>query len=123
VGFGEAISVCFSKYATFTGRAARPEYWYWVLFTVLASLVCEFIDKVMLALAFSAVHSLFTLVILLPSIAVGVRRLHDIDKSGWWLLIGFVPILGMIVLIIFAVRPGTEGPNRFGPAPQNAPVA
>jgi uncharacterized membrane protein YhaH (DUF805 family) len=93
------------------------------LFTVLASLVCEFIDKVMLALAFSAVHSLFTLVILLPSIAVGVRRLHDIDKSGWWLLIGFVPILGMIVLIIFAVRPGTEGPNRFGPAPQNAPVA
>lgn len=104
------------KYAVFTGRSTRPEYWYFVLFSVIISFVLGFIDS-MLGLTkegqgfFSGIFSLVTLI---PSIAVGVRRLHDTGKSGWWTLLVFVPILGWIPLIIFLATDSTPGVNQYG---------
>lgn len=103
----ESIRVCFTKYATFTGRASRSEFWWFVLFLVLVSTACGvFSDKL------SVVFSLATLV---PAIAVGTRRLHDVDKSGWMQLIGLIPIIGWIVVLVWCCQEGKE-PNRFGPA-------
>ena len=102
--FGESISICFKKYATFEGRASRSEYWWFFLFTVLGSAAAGIIGQ-----AFSG---LFSLAVLLPSLAVGARRLHDTDRSGWFLLLWFIPLIGWIVLVIFAIQEGKE-PNRF----------
>lgn len=102
--FGESIRTCFSKYAAFNGRASRPEFWWWFLFTFLASLVLSIVSQVL--------AGLFSLGVLLPSLAVGARRLHDTDKSGWFLLLWFIPIVGWIILIVFAVQEAKE-PNRF----------
>ena len=115
--FGEAIKSGFSNYVTFGGRATRSEYWYWVLFVTVASLVALGIDAGVLGFSptgFSPISSIFDLVTLLPSIALAVRRLHDMDRTGWWLLITFTGI-GSIVLIIWFCFRGTVGANRFGP--------
>ncbi|MBZ0105159.1 MAG: DUF805 domain-containing protein [Sulfuricella denitrificans] len=105
--FGESISICFSKYATFEGRATRSEYWWFFLFTFLASAASGMVSE--------AVSGLFSLAVLLPSLAVGARRLHDTDRSGWFLLLWFIPIIGWIILIVWAVQEGKE-PNRFSSA-------
>lgn len=105
--FAESISTCFKKYATFDGRATRSEYWWFFLFTFLVSGALSIVSE-----AFSGV---FSLGVLLPSLAVGVRRLHDIDKSGWFLLLWFIPIIGWIILIVWAIQEGKE-PNRFSSA-------
>ena len=102
--FGESISTCFSKYATFDGRAARSEYWWFVLFTFLASLILGMISETL--------SGVFSLAVLLPSLAVGARRLHDTDRSGWFLLLWLLPIIGWIVLLFFAAQESKE-PNRF----------
>jgi len=112
MNFTQAISSGFSNYVNFAGRAIRSEYWYWVLFVVIASIVASIIDAV---LGIRLFNPIFGLAILLPSIAIGVRRLHDIDRSGWWLLLNFIPLIGAIVLIIWFCSRGTEGANRFGP--------
>lgn len=91
--FQESIRTCFTKYVDFTGRAGLSEYWWFVLFT--------FIVSVMLSMFSESLGGLFSLVTLLPSIAVGTRRLHDINRSGWWQLLWFVPIIGWIVLVVF----------------------
>ncbi|MEM7439206.1 MAG: DUF805 domain-containing protein [Pseudomonadota bacterium] len=119
MGFGEAIKTCFSKYVDFSGRAPRSEFWWFVLFGIICSVVLQIVDVSVLGADPAAgdiaiLSSLFSLAILLPNIAVGVRRLHDTDRSGWWYLIVFVPIIGIIVLIIFWIMSGTEGQNRFG---------
>lgn len=114
MGFSEAISACFSKYATFSGRSPRSEYWFWVLFTFVVTIVLHLLGAVVGILA-TVLYFVFWVATIVPSIAVGVRRLHDIDRSGWWLLIALVPIVGWIVLVVFACLPGTPGPNRFGP--------
>jgi len=103
--FGESVKTCFAKYATFEGRASRSEYWWWVLFTIIAS--------AMLGVISSMLAAVFSLATLLPYLAVGVRRLHDTDRSGWWLLIGFIPLIGAIVLIVWCCQTGRD-PNRFG---------
>lgn len=104
--FGESISTCFRKYAAFDGRASRSEYWWFVLFTFIASAATGIISE--------ALSALFSLAVLLPSLAVGARRLHDTDRSGWFLLLWFIPILGWLVLIFWAIQDGKE-PNRFSP--------
>jgi uncharacterized membrane protein YhaH (DUF805 family) len=114
MGFSEAINTCFSKYATFDGRAARPEYWYFALFVFIVDLVLQALERTGLGYIAIIANVLFSLAVLLPSIAVGVRRLHDIDRSGWWLLIGLVPIVGVILLLVWACMRGTQGANRFG---------
>lgn len=105
--FGNSISTCFSKYATFDGRASRSEYWWWFLFTFLASAAAGMISETL--------SGLFSLGVLLPSLAVGARRLHDTDRSGWFLLLWLIPLVGWIVLVVWAIQEGKE-PNRFSPA-------
>jgi uncharacterized membrane protein YhaH (DUF805 family) len=114
MGFGQAIGSGFSNYVNFSGRACRSEYWFWTLFVILAEIVTSIIDWVIGA---SVTTSLFGLATLLPSLAVAIRRLHDLDRTGWWFLLAFVPIVGWIILIIWYCTKGTEGSNRFGPDP------
>lgn len=102
--FGEAIEACFKKYATFTGRANRSEYWWWYLFTFLLSWV-PFIGFVA------------CLATLVPSIAVGVRRLHDTGRSGFWLFISLIPIVGAIWLIVLMCQRSQDGDNEYGANP------
>jgi uncharacterized membrane protein YhaH (DUF805 family) len=103
--FADSIKTCFSKYADFNGRASRSEFWWWVLFVFLASAGTSIVSSV--------VSGLFSLAVLLPNIAVGARRLHDTDRSGWLQLIAIIPLIGWLVLIYWCVQEGKE-PNRFG---------
>jgi uncharacterized membrane protein YhaH (DUF805 family) len=114
--FGEAIRTCWSKSTDFTGRAPRPEYWYWFLFNFVATLMFGFIQYVVSDIGGEILQLLFDLAVLLPSIAVTARRLHDTDRSGWWQLLFLVPLIGWVVLIVWLSQRGTPGPNRFGPA-------
>jgi uncharacterized membrane protein YhaH (DUF805 family) len=102
MNFGQAISTCFSKYATFSGRASRPEFWWFALFQFLVSLVASFFGDI--------VSGLVSLALLLPALAVGARRLHDIGKSGWWQLLLFT-LIGVLLLIYWWVQPTAEGSN------------
>jgi uncharacterized membrane protein YhaH (DUF805 family) len=104
MAFTDAIKVCFSKYADFNGCASRAEFWWWTLFTVVASVALQGFSY-NLALA-------FTIVTLLPGTAVLTRRLHDTDRSGYWQLLELIPIIGWIALIIWCAQAGT--PNRYG---------
>ena len=117
MSFVEAISSGFRNYANFSGRAVRSEDWYWVLFAAIVLIVFGAIDKSLypgIAMGpFSYVTMVVGLALILPSLAVSVRRLHDIDRTGWWVLIGLT-FIGTLVLIYWACRPGTSGSNRFG---------
>lgn len=107
--FIESIRTCFMKYADFNGRATLPEFWWFVLFSFLAGAALGLISQML--------SSLLSLAILLPGLAVGARRLHDTDRSGWWQLLGLIPIVGWIILIVWCIQPANE-PNRFSvPAP------
>ena len=170
--FQTAIKTCLSKYADFNGRAMRSEYWYFVLFLLLTNIAAGIVDAMLFgggdvqvlsalwslamllpslaagarrlhdidksgwwllltniaagivdALLFGGgdvqvLSALWSLAMLLPSLAAGARRLHDIDKSGWWLLLCLIPILGALVLIYWFIQPSQHGTNRFGPAPR-----
>jgi uncharacterized membrane protein YhaH (DUF805 family) len=111
------------KYAVFSGRSRRKEYWYFVLFVVIISIVLSIIDGLFgtnhRSTGAGLLSSIFSLAVLIPSIAVSVRRLHDIDRTGWWVLIGLVPIIGWIVLLVFHVQDSTPGTNRYGPNPKS----
>ena len=104
------------KYADFSGRARRTEYWLFVLFSMVIAMVLGVVDYVLGSPGI--VGLLFALAILIPGIAVAVRRLHDTDRSGWWLLIAFVPIVGTIVLLVFLLLDSNSGENRFGSSPK-----
>jgi uncharacterized membrane protein YhaH (DUF805 family) len=119
MGFTEAIKSGFDNYVKFDGRSARPAYWWWFLFAVLAAIGANIVDRAILDT--TLISALVGLGLFLPGLAVSVRRLHDIDHSGWWILIGLIPIIGFIVLIVFYVRQSDQGENRFGPAPVAAP--
>ena len=114
MGFTEAVRTGFAKYATFSGRAARSEYWYWTLFVFVVSIGLAIIDNLLFGSGIGVVQSLFDLAILLPGIAVAVRRLHDIDRTGWWLLLGLAPVVGGIILLVWFCLRGTPGRNRYG---------
>jgi uncharacterized membrane protein YhaH (DUF805 family) len=110
------------KYAVFDGRSRRKEYWLFVLFNLIIALVLGFIDGA-LGLAdtetgYGPLGLIYALAVLVPSIAVGVRRLHDTDRSGWWLLIVFIPIIGAVVLVVFFLIDSQPGSNRYGPNPK-----
>ena len=119
--FSEAISSGFRNYVGFSGRASRSEFWYWILFTVLVSIVTSIVDFGALSSNVMPFSSIWSLVTFLPSLAMGIRRLHDTDRSGWWWLLSLIPLIGIIVLIVFWCSEGTRGPNRFGPDPLGAP--
>lgn len=111
------------KYAVFSGRARRKEYWYFVLFNIIICLVLAVIDGVTGTLyvqeGIGLLGGIYTLAILIPGLAVSVRRLHDTDRSGWWLLIAFVPLIGAVVLLVFVVQDGTLGENYYGSNPKS----
>ena len=110
-----------TKYADFSDRAPRAEYWWFYLLTVVAYIVSTIVDSVIGTGAALGPYGILSMVVMLglliPSLAAGVRRLHDTDRSGWWLLIVFIPLAGVIVLLIFFVLEGTKGDNRFGADP------
>lgn len=111
------------KYAVFSGRAQRSEFWYFALFNIIISVVLSLLDRVLGLggdLSVGVLSSIYSLAVLIPSIAVGVRRLHDTDRSGWWILIGLIPIIGWIMLIIFYVKDSQPGENQYGPNPKGA---
>jgi len=114
MGFAQAITAGFSNYVNFSDRAARSEYWFWVLFITIGQVVTQIIDS---AIGAGIISGIFGLATFLPSLAVAIRRLHDLDRSGWWVLLSLIPIIGWIVLIIWYCTKGTEGPNRFGADP------
>ena len=114
MGFIEAISSCFQKYADFSGRSRRSEFWYWTLFTTFGYVAALIVDALTTGFL---LYLLFVLATFLPSLAVSVRRLHDIDRTGWWLLIALIPIIGAIVLLVWYVAEGTAGENRFDGGP------
>jgi uncharacterized membrane protein YhaH (DUF805 family) len=109
MNFQQAVQTCFRKYVDFSGRASRPEYWWFVLAYVIAAFVSGFIHEVL--------NLIVALAFLLPLLAVGARRLHDIGKSGWWLLLGLIPVIGGLVLLYFAVQPSQPESNEYGPPP------
>jgi uncharacterized membrane protein YhaH (DUF805 family) len=116
VGMGEAVRRGFSNYATFNGRANRGEYWWWVLATLLINAGLGIVDRAFFGVGtnLTALSSLWSLATLIPSLAVGARRLHDIDKSGWWQLIWLIPVVGWILLIVWFAQRGEDRTNRFG---------
>jgi len=111
-----------NKYADFSGRARRSEYWYFFLFYLLIYVGLIILSK-MLGTVGLILTLLFLLAMIVPSLAVGVRRLHDTDRSGWWLLISLVPLIGAIIMIVFAVQDSQPGENRFGSNPKEADQA
>lgn len=107
------------KYAVFNGRARRAEYWWFFLFSVIISIVLSVIDSFITGpQSIGILGLIYSLAVLIPSIAVGIRRLHDTGRSGWWLLISFVPLIGAIVLIVFFVLDSQPGENQYGPNPK-----
>jgi uncharacterized membrane protein YhaH (DUF805 family) len=119
MNFGQAIKSGFVNYVTFSGRAARSEFWYWSLFVVLVTLAAGIIDRAVFDVEEGSTGlfgPLVSLIFFLPGLAVAARRLHDLDRSAWWLLIIFT-IVGIILLIVWDCIKGTTGTNRFGPDP------
>lgn len=110
------------KYAMFSGRAQRAEYWYFVLFYILIFIGLSVIDSITGSFSAEAgmglLGGILTLALLIPSIAVGVRRLHDTGRSGWWLLIVLVPLVGAIILLVFTVQDSAPGENAYGRNPK-----
>lgn len=122
--FVPAIKAGFQKYFDFDSRSSRSEYWWWSLFVFLGGFVLGLLDGmfgVVGVAGLGLLGALFTLVTFIPGISVSVRRLHDLDKSGWWLLLVFVPLIGWIVLIIWYCTRGGDEPNRFGVDPLAVP--
>lgn len=112
-----AIRRVLSNYATFSGRAPRAEFWWWWLAVLITLLITSIIDAMIFGTGPESgqpISMLVSLGLLLPNIAVAVRRMHDIGKSGWWLLLAFIPLIGGLILIYFYVQPSQEGSNDFG---------
>ena len=107
---------CWKKYAEFSGRARRQEYWMFFLFNILAFVAIGIVDAVLGTSG--ALCGLYNLAALIPGLAVFVRRLHDTDHSGWWWLISFIPLIGVIILLVFICSDSKPGENRFGPNPK-----
>ena len=149
MNFTDAVKTCFKKYFTFSGRAARSEFWWWVLFIYAAGVILSLIDyglfgipfrgllQISFYLDFSSISNVFSILVFIPSIAVSMRRLHDTNRTGLWLL-GWIPAialafvvvaLGVILLLVGAVAlliwyclPGTPGTNKYGPDPLGGPA-
>lgn len=110
------------KYSAFSGRARRKEYWVFLLFNIVISVALAVIDGATGTfseeMGLGLLGGVYALAVLIPSIAVSVRRLHDTDRSGWWLLLAVVPVLGAIVLLVFMALDSKPGENQYGPNPK-----
>lgn len=116
------------KYTVFSGRARRKEFWMFFLFSAIISILLAVIDEFMGwqfemggdILGF--LSTLYYVAVIVPYLAVIIRRLHDTERTGWWILIAFIPIVGVLVLLVFLILQGTRGENRYGPDPKVAPT-
>jgi uncharacterized membrane protein YhaH (DUF805 family) len=118
MGFGQAVSSVFANYFNFKSRASRSEYWYYALFLLIAGLATLLIDFAILGpVDIGPVNVIFTLATMIPSLAVSVRRLHDIGRSGWFVLLGIIPLIGIILLIYWWCQPSDPQPNKYGAPP------
>ena len=117
MNFQSSIKTCFNKFAVFSGRASRSEFWFFVLFGFLGGIITIIIDVMILGYPYEEngpINLIFSVAIIIPSIAVAARRLHDINKSGWWQLL-WITIIGGILLIIWHATEGENKKNKFGP--------
>ena len=112
MSFSEAIRSGFDHYAKFDGRASRPAFWWWLLFGVLVAIAANILDAIIGTVILSIVVALG---LLLPNLSVSIRRLHDTDRTGWWILLGLIPIIGFIVLLVFYLQKSDPGENSYGP--------
>jgi len=114
-----AVRTGIGKFADFSGRSSRPEYWYLMLPVIILLVAAELLDMLLLngMMVLSPILGLATFV---PMLSAGMRRLHDIDRSGWWLLVALIPVVGALVVVYLCCQPGTTGENRFGPEPSTA---
>jgi len=118
-----------NRYAKFDGRASRSEFWYFVLFYFIANLILALVDTFIInpmlgatpeqAMQGGILEIIFALAMLVPSLALAIRRLHDIGKSGWWYLIVFIPLIGLLALLYFFVQDSQPGNNQYGPNPKS----
>lgn len=115
IGFTDAIRICFEKYACFTGRATRAEFWWWMLFTWIVAAVTSILT--FLGTAGNVIYYLISLALFLPSLGVAWRRMHDIGKGGGWYFINLIPLVGTIIWIIWCCKESEPFDNRFGPRP------
>lgn len=122
MSFADAIKSCFSQYVGFAGRARRSEFWYFYLFTIIVSIIASVLQRAVSNSSSGVITGIVGLALILPSLAVGVRRLHDTGRSGWWILIGLIPVIGTIVLIVFYVQ-DSHSDNQYGPSPKGAGAA
>lgn len=117
---------CLKKYGVFKGRARRKEYWYFVLFNIIFIIAAAILDQLLgtanRSSGYGVIYTLYALAVLVPGLAVGVRRLHDIGKSGWWLLIVLIPLVGAIWLIVLYATEGQHSDNQYGPDPKGIPA-
>jgi uncharacterized membrane protein YhaH (DUF805 family) len=124
MGFTDAVRICLQKYADFSGRGRRSEYWYFALFNLLVAIAAGILDAILgtdFDTGSGVIGLLASLALLLPGLAAGVRRLHDTTRSGWWILIGLIPIIGWIILIVFYVQ-DSHPDNQYGPNPKGVPA-
>ncbi len=129
------LKVVRDNYANFSGRARRREYWMFVLFNLIFAIVAMIIDMILgtrfkmgigaysTTLPYGWIYLIYMLAVIIPSIAVGVRRLHDLGKSGWMLLIVLIPFIGAVWILVLFLMDGTPGPNAYGPSPKAPAVA
>ncbi len=115
----QAARTGIGKFADFSGRSSRAEYWYFMLPVIILLFAAQLVDTLLLngMMVLSLILGLATF---FPILSAGVRRLHDTDRSGWWLLVGLFPVIGALVVVYLCCRPGTPGENRFGPEPSTA---
>ena len=120
MNFGQAIKSGFSNYVTFSGRAARSEFWYWTLFVTLVTMAAGILDHGFFDFDETGTTGVFgplvSLIFFLPGLSISARRLHDLDRTAWWLLL-ILTLIGAILLIIWDCLKGTSGPNQYGPDP------
>jgi uncharacterized membrane protein YhaH (DUF805 family) len=119
--FSEAVESGFNNYVNFQGRSSRSAFWWWFLFGVLVGIGANIIDAILGS--YPIISLIVGLGLFLPGLAVAVRRLHDTDRTGWWVLIELIPLIGIIVLIVFWVQQSDPGENKYGSPPVDAPAA
>lgn len=117
MGFMEAVKAVLTNYAGFSGRARRSEYWYFVLFQIMLSVIFSVLGAM---IEFPMLPNIVSLALLIPGLAVSVRRMHDIGKSGWVLLLALIPLVGAIILIVWSAKDSQPGANAYGPNPKES---
>lgn len=130
--FKQAVLTALKKYSVFAGRASRPEFWWWVVFMIMLGAATSLAEQVMASPKFAPevftkntpqqISHIISLFVFLPTLSVGIRRLHDTGRSGVWILVVCVPLLGILLLIYWFASKGEAGKNQFGPPPQRDAV-